>query len=464
MTLPETSERSTGPRGISVRELLAGYDEEVGASLREALESDTGMQRVRLLHNRVRRSIAVHDGVLRSALCPLLDELPGGGSIADRLRQGCDERAALLGRFEAVTRNIAAPNVYPVSGPEIEEILQGLDRSFGRHVVEETSEVADALEAVADSVDPEVVATRMALEADQAPTRIHAGATKHPHSSLRKRMYRNRDRRADWAAAHHGWADPRASRQTPRAMQVDGLLRAAGEAPTVPELLAGYDGTVNAYIAEVGAARSDVDKADAVRRMNAAITIHDAVLAGVLCPLLESVPESKGSAAELREGCARRAELLQAWQTLTKEVSGAELREGRRAESDGIVTALIDSFTAHADAESSQVSALFDTLSTSAYRTKTSSLSDAMWPWRSEGPELLAIRMALWARKSPDRPHTLLVRHPTSRTLRSVYHLVDYWHDFSEDTLLGRWLMPKGTSGSPPKPGPPPKPGSSPKA
>lgn len=455
---PSETFGGAGAAGISVRALLAGYDDEVRASLGEARSSHTGTERVRLLHNRVRRSVAVHDGVLRSALCPLLDELPGGPPIADRLRQGCDERARLLGRFEAVTKNIAAPNVYPVSGPEIEEILEGLDRSFERHVIEETTEVADALEAVADSLDPEVVAARMALEAERAPTRVHAGAMRHPDSALRKRIYRNRDRRADWSSSHHGWADPLASRPSPLAMQVEGLFRAAsGAAPTVTDLLAGYDGTVEGFIAEVGNARGDADKADAARRMNAAITIHDAVLAGVLCPLLESVPDSKTSAAELREGCALRSDLLGAWQALAKKVSAAGLTEEDRAESDRIVAALIESFTAHAEVESSQVNALFEKLSTSNYRTKTSALSDAMWPWHSEGPELLAIRMALWAKKSPHRTHALLVRHPSSGVLRSMYHLADYWHEFFEDTPLGRWLLPKGTASAPARTSSPPK-------
>ena len=98
----------------SLRDLLAGYDREVDDSLRDALGSTTGVGRVRALHNSVRRSISVHDAVLASALCPLLEDLPGGPAVARRLRHGCQERAELLDRFEALSHNVAAHNVYPV--------------------------------------------------------------------------------------------------------------------------------------------------------------------------------------------------------------------------------------------------------------------------------------------------------------------------------------------------------------
>ena len=76
------------PSEASLREMLAEYDHEVEKSLRSALQSTSGIGRVRVLHNTLRRSIAVHDAVLESALCPLLDNLPNGPAVADRLRLG----------------------------------------------------------------------------------------------------------------------------------------------------------------------------------------------------------------------------------------------------------------------------------------------------------------------------------------------------------------------------------------
>jgi hypothetical protein len=433
------SEHSTG---TSLRDLLNGYDNEVEASLREVRSSTTGLQRVRLLH-RTRRSIAVHDAVLGSALCPLLEELPGGPAIADRLRQGCQERAELLSRFAAAIKGVAAHNVYPVSGEEIEEILEGLELSFDRHVHDETAEVSAALEAAAGIVDPEVLAARMALEALEAPTRAHSVAAKHPRSSMLKGLYRYRDRLADWQDAHHGWLDPQSTQQSPRALQVQELKqKASGASPTVRDVLAGYDQTVVALIEELGAARTDEAKAEAARRLNAAITVHDSVLGGVLCPLLEAVPSGKDRAAQLREGCHQRAELLHAWNALTDRVATEDLYRQHSPEVEEIIASLIESFHAHEQIETSEVTELLKQLPSSAYRTKATSFGDAMTPWRNEGPELLALRMALWAHSSPTRTHRALVKHPSSRTVRSLYHLVDHWLDFWGDTPLERWFRP----------------------
>jgi hypothetical protein len=84
--------------------LLCGYDRQVEEVLQEALEATTGTERVRFLH-KLRSSLSVHDSVLNSALCPLLDDLPGGPAVADRLRQGCHERADLLIRFRKITND-----------------------------------------------------------------------------------------------------------------------------------------------------------------------------------------------------------------------------------------------------------------------------------------------------------------------------------------------------------------------
>ncbi len=247
---------------ISLRDLLAGYDREVEVSLREALGSTTGVGRVRVLHNMLRRSISVHDAVLESALCPVLEDLPGGPAVAERLRQGCHERAELLGRFEKLSHNVAAHNVYPVSGEEIERILEGLERSFGEHISIETTEVGALLEAAAGSVDPDVLGARMAIEAQQAPTRAHAATVKHPRSSVLRTVYRSRDRFRDWSDSHSGWSDPQAAPRSPRDAQVELLTsQSTGSAPSVRDILTGYDAIVEQLIVEVRAARTDVDQA-----------------------------------------------------------------------------------------------------------------------------------------------------------------------------------------------------------
>jgi hypothetical protein len=390
----------------------------------------------------VRRSISVHDAVLVSALCPLLEELPGGSAVAQRLRQGCQERADLLGRFEKVSHNVAAHNVYPVSGEEIERILEALERSFSEHVHDETTEVADLLEVAAGSIDPDVVGASMAIEARRAPTRAHAGSVKHPRSAMLKALFRNLDRFRDWSDSHWGWSDTQATRKSPRTQQVD-LLKSqpTGSPPSIRDVLTGYDATVEDLIVEFRSARTGAEQAEAAFRLNSAIAVHDSVLGGVLCPLLEAVPGGEPLAVRLHEGCRYRAELLQAWGALTKGVEADELAR-LASESEAIIEPLIQSFRSHEREESLDVIPLLEQLPDSVYRTKASPFNDAMWPWHSEGPSVLALRMALWAQSGPTHVHPALVKHPTSRTLRTYYHFRDGFRDHWAESSIGRWLSP----------------------
>jgi len=435
--------RETDGTGTSLRGLLAEYDREVDASLRAALDAETGLERVRILHTG-RRVITVHDAVLLSALCPLLEDLPGGREVADRLRRGCQQRAALLARFEDVTRNVAAPNVYPVSGDEIEAILEGLERSLAEHVTAETKQVGDVLTATADSADPDVVAARMAIEAESAPTRVHRAATKHPHSVFLKRYYHFVDRWADWRDTHNGWQDPRSVARSPRSLQVAGLMSEPGSgAPTIREVLAGYDATVEEVIKEWLAATTPDEERAAVRRLSAGIAVHDSVLGGVVCPLLDALPAAREPAAQLRDGCHQRSDLQHRLGVLEKRFAVTKPDDGYRAEVEPVVEALIESFHAHEHVETEEVVGLLETLPADVYRTKSSLLADAMWPWHSDGPDLLALRMAMWAEYSSGHSHPVLDKHPSSRVLRSWFHVTDHWRHFTPETPLERWLVPQ---------------------
>lgn len=187
---------------VPLRELLAGYDRQVDGIRKEVLATTTGTERVQLL-NKLRRAISVHDSVLQAALCPILDELPGGSAVAEQLRDGCRERTGLLEEFRKHTDGIAAHNVYAASGTEIERILEGLDRSFQHHEYEETDAVAAVLEASKYSTDPDVVGARMALAASRAPTRQGSGLLRKVR--LPKRVLRYADKYHDWVDTHHEW-------------------------------------------------------------------------------------------------------------------------------------------------------------------------------------------------------------------------------------------------------------------
>lgn len=426
-----------------LRELLAAYDGEVEESLREALSSASGTGRVRLLHNRLSRSVAVHDAVLESALCPLLDELPGGRPVADRLRRGCRERADLLDRFGSVSRGVAAPNVYSVSREEVERILEGLERSFTSHIEDETTEVGDVMESAASSADPDVLGALMAVEAKRSPTRVHSVILKHPKARLLKSIYRSLDRGVEWSDAHHGWNEPGEVRDPPRTAQVDELMhQALASPPSIRGLLAGYDATIDATIDELGGARGGRERAEAAHRLTAAIVIHDSVVAGALCPLLQEVSGGEPLARQLRDDCRGRADLLRAWRALTGDLQMDELYELHQAEADRILRPLIESFEAHEREGTMEVASLLEHVPDESYRTRAALLEDSMWPWRGEGPSLLALHMALWARSAPTRVHPLLVRHPSSRLLRTLFHLIDHFRDYWNDAVIERWLFP----------------------
>jgi len=189
----------------SLRDLLADFDDSVDDILQKTVTTTTGTDRVQMLHY-LRRAIAVHDSVIESVLCPLLDDLPDGSQVADQLRTGCAERAELLSRFQRITDGVAARNVYPVSGKELDEILKGLEESFRRHEDYETTAVTEVLEKSSKSTDPDVLSALMVLEAKRAPTRVHRGTVKHPDGPLRKILYHYVDNLQNWIDSHHGWS------------------------------------------------------------------------------------------------------------------------------------------------------------------------------------------------------------------------------------------------------------------
>lgn len=189
----------------SLKALLEDYDGEVDQVLSELLACRTnGTDRVRLL-DKLRGSIAVHDSMVESVLCPLVDDLPGGSPLADRLRRGCRERDTLLVRFGHLTNGVAARNVYPIDGEEIEQIIESLGRSFRDHENDETAGVVTIMETSAATGNPEVVSASMARGAHQAPSRGHKATVNHPTSPTRRTVWHYLDKVHDWNDTHHGW-------------------------------------------------------------------------------------------------------------------------------------------------------------------------------------------------------------------------------------------------------------------
>jgi hypothetical protein len=415
------------PTGASIRELLAHYDRKVGDAFADTTATTTGTERVQALHI-LGRLINQHDSVVGSTLCPLLQDLPGGPAVAEGLRRGCAQREALLARFQSLRQGSTAHNVYPAFGTEIEAILAELEKSFDQHVDDETTRVGELLESAADSISPEVVAARIAIGAKRAPARAHRLAYRHPSSKALRAVYRTIDRVHEWNDSHHGW--PAARSQAPPPVRPPRQF--TRRPPSVLELLSGYDQTVEAVIEELERAdRDGPSRAAAAYRLAAAIAVHDSIVGGTLCPLLESVSDTSADTAVLQGGCRERAQLLEAWNQLMRKASTEDLFDDHAEESHRIIDGLVASFSAHETSETDHISKAIEHLRERPWKSSgTGLISPYLLPdWPNPEPGVLAAHMALWAEKAPTHAHPLLRRHPTNRLLRDVYRRADHLRD-----------------------------------
>jgi hypothetical protein len=422
-----------------LRELLAAHDLEVEQSLQNALARSTGIGRVRALRNHVCPSVAVHDSMLRNALCPLLDMLDEGRPVADALRAGCDARTRFLARFDELSRHVAAQDVYPVSGDEIDEILAGLSASFSEHARTQTPSVAGLLEkAGAGGPGPDDVAARMVSQARLAPTRVHRHLEHHPTARGLRLVCRAMDALADFGDARQSWTDPDEEVPSPRTRLVNALEHLANEEGlSYARVLEEFDAAVEEIVSEFDPAQSPARRRLPAHHLVAAIAIHDSVVSGVLCAMLRHVPDGARTATVMRRGCEERAGLQQR----LKKVSMAHGRaSGHDQPFEQAIGSLIEAFREHERESTPEVAAFFDRLPESASRTRRSPFQDVMWPWHGEGPALLAIRMALWAESAPTRTHPVTIRHPSRRLLRTVYHLEDHFAGGWKESWLERWI------------------------
>ena len=414
-------------------DLLARYDAEVEQGLVAARNATSGLERVRALHNRVRPAVVVHDAIVDSVLCPLL-EAGTQASLAGQLRRGCEERRSLARRFDALTRNVAAHNVYPVAGGEIDAILEGLEASFGAHEAYETPAVASSL-AASGVLDPGALSAAMAEAARRSPTRVHASPRGRGLVPVVRAMQRWGDRWVAWSDAHGGWSAP--PPRSARALQTAALKQqvVAGEV-SIPELVRRSHAGVE-ELAQAWRVASGDEKVSMGRQVRDAIVLHDTVVAAVMCPVLDRTAEGRAAADRLRSGGSARARLAHSpWHDAKTRNSADE--ESR------LTDELLASFAHHVSEDSVAAVAALEKLPPDAYRTWVSPLEDAMWSWHSEGARLLALHMASWGELAPRRAHPLLARHPTSRTLRAAFHFADNVAAPSHESAVERWLFPVG--------------------
>lgn len=425
-------------------ELLASYDQEVEAALAEAIDAPTGVEQVQLVY-RLRHVIAVHDSVLTGALCPLLSDLPQGNAVAERLQEGCDERNKTLLSFQALTRGVAAHNVSSVQGAELERILDALQASFRRHADVETVEVAEVLESAGASTDPDVLAARMALEVRQSPTFAHRRSQR---SAVFKTLYRYVDIVRERVDARHGWryapAGHRDGQGTPAAATTGtgeegrwvprepdpirhGLapaplhrrvwdeirprppwLSAPGTIPSIGEVLASYDRAVDKIIDELRAARTVTQRVESLSRFQVAVSIHDSVLSGTLCPLLRSLSGGVALADRYLDGTKRRAGLLEKLDALMTARPNAV--DAYREQADTVeenVEELLASFRRHEGEESASVTEFLNSLPKAPVTSSdlTTASGNRVGAWPSSDPATIATVMALYAERAPIHSH-----------------------------------------------------------
>lgn len=413
----------------SLRDLLAEHDRRVRDALLETAETTTGTARVKALHL-ASRAISAHDSVVGSTLCPLLQDIPGGPEVASRLRRGCEDRAALLARFQSFSEGTSAHNVYPVFGSEVEAILTDLQRSFNEHVHDETARAAELLESANGGVAPDVVAATMTIEANRAPSRPHRITYRYPTWRAIRAIYRGIDRMHEWNDSHHGWPGRRA-----QSGPIRPIRRFGRRPPSIPELLSRYDETVETLIGELAEPVRDArERASAAYRLAAAVAVHDAIVGGTLCRLLEAVPEGRPAAAVLEKGCRERAELLREWDGLVGRGGPSVLVETHRSEADRIIDELIGSFEAHESHETGEVSEVIERLRERSWKSVGTGLVSTypLPEWPNPEPAVLAAQMALWADRVPTHTHALLAKHPGNRLLRNFYRWTDHFHDWRQ--------------------------------
>ena len=141
---------------------------------------------------------------------------------------------------------------------------------------------------------------------------------------------------------HRDWSDPQRAPRSPRSQQVNLLQHSGGRFDVVdtrPPRLLRLHGRGDHRGSGTGSIGHD--RAEAVHRLSAAITIHDSVLGGVLCPLLESLENGRPLAARIREGCLHRG------RTATKVEHLGQRSHARRDLSDAGPTNRSDLKAAH---------------------------------------------------------------------------------------------------------------------
>lgn len=183
----------------SARRVLEVFDDTVARFVAELGSVSTDAER-NAAGQRLMTAVAIHDSVESGILCPILKRAPGGGPLAARLHEGFAFHALLQRSWEEIKSEGAPDNGQGVRGDGAERVLEALVGSFEAHQHDDMAKVTRFFEDLPagafrtrrsplddimwpwHSEGAALLAIRMALWADSAPTRAHAVTLKHPSS------------------------------------------------------------------------------------------------------------------------------------------------------------------------------------------------------------------------------------------------------------------------------------------
>ncbi len=189
----------------SVRDLLVSYDKEISELIEIATDSNSASNRLYVL-GQLRHSVAIHDSVIQSVLCPILEELPNGRHTSTPLLSDTQRRSALLEQLRQATLGPSPYALYDRNVAEIDRIVSNIRVNFQQHDTAESVDVGWLLEESSTNTDPDVLAARLALEARRIAGRTSPFSGRRTQTTIRGRMSEYLDDLLEGHSGYHGWS------------------------------------------------------------------------------------------------------------------------------------------------------------------------------------------------------------------------------------------------------------------
>lgn len=190
------------------------------------------------------------------------------------------------------------------------------------------------------------------------------------------------------------------------------MVMTARNQARVAELLDWNDETVARVLDDLREDPPPDERVDLIEGLVRAVSVHDAVVAEALCPLLRRQPGGATVADEMGRGCAERERLSREIITVLSGLAARDVyvvpSEGKRL--DDLVASLAASFERHEQAEVPGAVAAVD-----------------------EDPRAPAIQIAAAMERArrfaPTRPHRGPLAHRRATAVKALLHFLDHMLD-----------------------------------